>query len=58
MKEYTGVPKHTLKWSPFFTHQRAKFNDLGDPASLPHGLVEKASSFHQGISEMNRNEKP
>lgn len=58
MKEYTGVPKHILKGTPFFTHQIAKLNDSSDPTSLPYGLIEKASSFRQEISEMNRNEKP
>lgn len=58
MKECTGVPKHILKCSPLFTHQIAKLNDSSDPTSLPDGLIEKASSFCQEISAMNRNENP
>lgn len=56
MKEHTGVPKHSLKTSPSLTHQIVKLNDSSDPASLPDGLNEKASSFRQEINEMNRNE--
>lgn len=58
VEENTGIPECMLKRDPFLTHQITMVNDLGNPTLLSCGLNKKTGSFHQEISEMNRNEEP